>query len=211
MKDLGRRGGLRGGPARAKKLDASRRVAIARAGAAARWKPTVLTLTRPKNLAELHCFVAQYGNGRAHTENCDPVGVLISAVAACRDDAGLARMIPVYLHRAHDEILADPKRLLAVSAEEARVLGYFLELTARLGDVAVPANLLRGLRRKFHANARPVALFRRELAESRASSLAASWKLVVSEPDESYESYFTKMTGNQRPIFRRRPKLRAAP
>ena len=35
---LGRRGGLRGGPARAKKLSAARRKAIAKKAAQARWK-----------------------------------------------------------------------------------------------------------------------------------------------------------------------------
>jgi hypothetical protein len=36
--ELGRRGGLRGGPARAKKLSAKRRSEIARKAAQARWK-----------------------------------------------------------------------------------------------------------------------------------------------------------------------------
>jgi len=37
--DLGRRGGLKGGPARARKLSAERRSEIAKKAAAARWKP----------------------------------------------------------------------------------------------------------------------------------------------------------------------------
>jgi hypothetical protein len=36
--ELGRRGGLKGGPARAAKLSAARRTAIARAAARARWR-----------------------------------------------------------------------------------------------------------------------------------------------------------------------------
>lgn len=213
MRALGRRGGLRGGPARAKKLDAHQRSEIARDGAAARWKPTVIMLGMPEDLDELRCFVAQYGNGHARAENCDPAGVLIRAISACRDDAGLARMIPVYVHRAHEEIFADQSaqsRLLAVPAVEVRVLGYLLELTNRLSARAVPLDLIRGLRRKVRAEDEPVAFFRKALAAPRASELAQSWKLVVSEPDDSYESYFTKLTGDQRPVFRRRPGLRAA-
>jgi hypothetical protein len=211
MRTLGRRGGLRGGPARAKKLDADQRSEIARGAATARWKPTVITLGMPKDLDELRCFVAQYGNGHARAEHCDPAGVLIRAISACRDDAGLARMIPVYVHRAHEEIFADKARLLAVPAVEARVLGYLLELTNRFSARAVPVDLIRGLRRKVRTEDEPVAFFRKALAATRASELARSWKLVVSEPDDSYESYFVKLTGNQRPVFRRRPGLRAAP
>lgn len=211
MRALGRRGGLRGGPARAKKLNARQRSEIARDGATARWKPTVITLGRPEDLHELRCFVAQYGNGHARAENCDPVGVLIRAISACRDDAGLARMIPVYIHRACEEIFADQTRLLAVPAVEARVLGYLLELTTRFSAGAVPPDLIRSLRRKIRADDPPVAFFRKELAAPRTSALAQSWKLVVGEPDDSYESYFAKVTGDQRPLFRRRPGLRAAP
>jgi hypothetical protein len=211
MRALGRRGGLRGGPARAKKLDARQRSEIARDAAMARWKPTVITLGMPKDLDELRCFVAQYGNGHARAENCDPTGVLIRAVSACRDDAGLARMIPVYVHRACEKIFADQTRLLAVPAVEARVLGYLLELTTRFSAVAVPPDLIRSLRRKIHAADPPVAFFRKALAAPRISALAQSWKLVVSEPDDSYESYFAKVAGDQRPVFRRRPGLRAAP
>lgn len=211
MRALGRRGGLRGGPARAKKLDAHQRSEIARDAATARWKPTVITLGMPEDLDELRCFVAQYGNGHARAEHCDPVGVLIRAITACRDDAGLARMIPVYVHRAREAIVAGQARLLAVPAMEARVLGYLLELTTRFSAVAVPPDLIRGLRRKIRAGDPPVALFRQELAAPRTSALAGSWKLVVGEPDDSYASYFAKVTGARRPVFRRRPGLRAAP
>lgn len=211
MRALGRRGGLCGGPARAKKLAARQRSKIAHDAAKARWKPTVITLGMPTNLDELRCFVAQYGNGRARAENCDPAGVLIRAISACRDDAGLARMIPVYVHRACEEIFADPSRLLAVPAVEARVLGYLLELTARFSAVAIPSNLIRSLRRKIRADDPPVSFFRKALAAPRPSALAQSWKLVVGEPDDSYESYFAKVTGDQRLVFRRRSGLRAAP
>lgn len=211
MRALGRRGGLRGGPARAKKLTASQRSEIARGAATARWKPTVITLGMPTDLDELRCFVAQYGNGHARAENCDPVEVLIRAISASRDDAGLARMIPVYIHRAREEIFADHTRLLAVPAVEARVLGYLLELTARFSAIAAPPDLIRSLRRKIHTDDPPVSFFRKALAAPRTSALAESWKLVVGEPDDSYESYFKKVTGDKRLVFRRRPGLRAAP
>jgi hypothetical protein len=207
MRALGRRGGLRGGPARAKKLGADRRSEIARDAAAARWQPTVLVLEQPRDIEELRWFVAQYGNGQVRAESCDPVGVLLRAVSACRDDAGLARMIPVFVHRARAEIFAEPKRLLAVSPEQACALGYFLELTCRLSKLDGPRGLLRDLRRKSRSRKDPVVLFKRELAARRTSPLARSWNLVLGEPDDSFESYFEKVQGDRRSAIRRMPSL----
>jgi hypothetical protein len=207
MRALGRRGGLLGGPARARNLDAHRRSEIAKGAAEARWKPTILELGRPNNLGELRCFVAQYGNGHARAKNCDPVGVLLRAISACRNDAGLARMIPVFVHRARIEIFDDPRRLLTASPEESCALGYFLELTCRLGELDEPHDVLHGLRRKSQLVKEPVVLFRNELAAKRTSLLARSWKLVLGEPDDSFESYFQKTLGVNRPVFRRMPML----
>lgn len=207
MRALGRSGGLRGGPARAKKLGAGRRTEIARDAAKKRWEPEVLVLEQPRDVEELGWFVAQYGNGRARAGNCDPTAVLLEAVAACRHDAGLARMIPVFVHRAREQLFAEPKRLLAVSAEDACALGYFLELTSRMSKLDASGDVLRDLRQKSHALKKPVVLFKRELAMKRTSPLAESWKLVLSEPDESFESYFAKMHGSKKVSFRRMPSL----
>jgi hypothetical protein len=206
MRELGRRGGLRGGPARAKKLEAKQRSAIAKEGAAVRWAPVVLTLRQPRDLGELHCFVAQYGNGYARAEKCDPVDVLLQAITACRDDAGLARMLPVFVFRARVELWKEPRRLLAVSAEDACVLGYFLELTCGLGKLDA-SELLLGLRRKSRAVTKPVTVFRKKLAAPRFSALAASWKLVLSESEGSFASYFEKALGKGRPVFNHMPML----
>lgn len=207
MQARGRLGGLRGGPARAKKLAPGRRAEIARDAAMKRWQPAVLVLKQPRDAEELRWFVAQYGNGHARSQSCDPAAVLLSAVTACRHDAGLARMIPVFVHRARGEIFADPNRLLAVSAEEACVLGYFLELTARLSKRDGPRGLLRDLRQKSRSMKQIVPLFRRRLAAKQASPLAKSWKLELGEPDESFESYFAKIQNVRQAPFRRRPSL----
>lgn len=193
MRALGRRGGLRGGPARAKKLGPGRRSEIAKDAAISRWKPTVLVLEQPRDAEELRWFVAQYGSGLSQSKGCDPAAVLLDAVTACRTDAGLARMIPVFVHRARAEIFADPKRLLAVSAEEACALGYFLEMTARLSKLDGSRELLSDLRHKIRSVKKPVPLFKRGLAAKQTSALAESWKLVLGEPDESFESYFAKV------------------
>jgi len=207
MRAIGRRGGLRGGPARAKKLSADRKSEIARDAAAKRWQPTVLVLEQPRDIDELRWFVAQYGNGQVRSAGCDPVSVLLRAVVACREDAGLARMIPVFVHRARIEIFADPKRLLAVAPEEACALGYFLELTYRLSKLDGPRGLLRDLRSKSRSMKVPVVLFKRALAVPRTSPLAKTWKLVLGEPDDSFESYFEKVLGGRSSAIRRMPSL----
>jgi hypothetical protein len=200
MRELGRRGGLRGGVARAKALSATRKAEIARGAAEARWKPSVLVLSQPKDHGELQWFVAQYGNGHAlASSTCDPAAVLLRAVSACRNDGGLAKMLPVFIWRARDEIFAHPKRLLAVSPEEACALGYFLELTCRFSRSRLARSVLPDLRRKSKTVKDPVFFFHlmsrsmlMEFAEERTSALAKSWNLVLGEPDDSFESYFTR-------------------
>lgn len=200
MQKLGRQGGLRGGVARAKALSSRRKSEIAKIAAEARWKPGVLVLSQPKDHGELQWFVAQYGNGYALADDtCDPAAVLLRSISVCRHDGGLARMLPVFIWRARDKIFARPKRLLAVSPEEACVLGYFLELTSNLGGVLLARGVLRDLRRKAAPVEKPIVFFHlmnrsmlREFAEERTSGLAKSWNLVLGEPDESFKSYFAR-------------------
>ena len=108
-------------------------------------------------------------------------------------------MLPVFIWRAREKIFARPKRLLAISPEEACALGYFLELTGRLGRSHLARGVLHGLRRKTATVKDPIIFFHlmdasmlREFAKERTSPLARSWKLVLGEPDESFESYFRK-------------------
>lgn len=187
--------GRRGGNARARALKLRERRAIASTAARARWQPRRLVLGDPRDHEELQCFVAQYGNGRALAgPACDPRAILLRAIAACRDDACLAKMIPVFIWRARKEIFDSPLRPTSLSTSCA--LGYFLELTGRLGGSRVD---LRALRRDRDRVEAPIVWFRfmdapylRELAAERTSSLAASWKLVLGEPDESFSTYFDR-------------------
>jgi hypothetical protein len=112
-------------------------------------------------------------------------------------------MLPVFIWRARQQIFACHHKLRAVSSEEACALGYFLELTSRLGGENVASEVLPDLRRKTKTVADPIVLFHlmdrprlREFAVENSSSLAKSWNLVLGEPDESFESYFKKMEAN---------------
>lgn len=199
MRTLGRRGGLKGGRARARTLSARRKSEIARAAARARWQPKALVLTQPRDHGELQCFVAFYGNGLTQADDgCDPVTVLLRAVVASRNDGGLARMLPIFIWRTRDILLGRPKELTAVCPEDACALGYFLELTCKLGGFQA-AGVLKELRRKAKPVKDPFVFFRlmdasmlREFAMEHTSPLAKSWKLVLGEPDESFESYFAQ-------------------
>jgi hypothetical protein len=107
-------------------------------------------------------------------------------------------MLPVFIWRARKKIFARPRMLLAVPPEEACALGYFLELTGKFGGSILARDVLRALRRKAVTVEDPIVFFHlmnvsmlREFAKERTSPLARSWKLVLGEPDESFESYFT--------------------
>lgn len=203
MRALGRRGGLRGGAARAKAIEPRRRSEISRDAAQARWKPEVLTLAQPRDLGELERFVAFYGNGVAKHGACDPAAVLVRAISACRNNACLARMIPVFIWRARHEILKDPKKLVEATNEDACALGYFMELADRFGaphgGIRGARSVLRALHLKSESIASPIVIFRsmdrpmfREHAARLTSPAAKAWKLVIGEPDESFESYFNR-------------------
>lgn len=207
MRKLGRLGGLRGGPARAERLSPRRKTEIAKSAATARWKFAPLTLRSPNDLGELRCFVAQYGNGHARTDGrCDPTAVLLRTLSACRDDAFLARMLPVFIHRARTELFSD-SRLLTVSPRKACALGYFIELTCQLGKIDPPDKLLLALRHKIVGVETPFVLFRKESAPRRESPLARSWKISLTESQDSLGMYFEKAFGTGPQVFRHMPML----
>ena len=196
--------GTMGGAARALALKPRRRAEIARGAARARWQPEVMVLTQPRDDEELECFVAQYGNGYAKHGPCDPTAVLVDALSACRGNACLARMMPVFIWRARAEVLGDSKRFSAMPAEDACALGYFLELTQRFGKydarrLREAQSATRALRRGSRSVTSPFVFFnaidtplRMEHAVALTSPLAKSWNLVLGEPDESFESYFNR-------------------
>jgi hypothetical protein len=162
----------------------------------------VLVLDTPRDHGELTCFVAQYGNGVAQSRPVDVVDVLLRAVTACRKDACLAKMLPVFVWRARDRVVGHGRRYAALSPSDACALGYFLELAARLGGMSATSDL-EALRRVASRVREPVVLFEstkarfcRELAEQRTSELARSWNLVLGEPDRSFAEYFERMVGH---------------
>jgi hypothetical protein len=159
----------------------------------------VLVLDTPRDHEELQCFVAQYGNGFARSACDDPMAVLHRAVAASRDDACLARMLPVFIWRGRQDFLRSAN-VADLPARDACALGYFFELAFRFGRSRAAKIVIDQLRARAGAVRKPFVFFRlmdaamlRERAVDMSSPAARSWNLILGEPEESYESYFRKM------------------
>jgi hypothetical protein len=202
MAELGRRGGLRGGVARARALSSDRKAAIARQAARARWtKPALVFDRSPRNHGELLSFVAHYGSRAARVSTSqDLEHLVLRAVAASRRDPALARMLPVFLWRVRGNL--DLRKLTreAKTRHTAPALGYLMEVTSKLGGWAGVEVALASLRRHAHP-ARPEYFFRGTAkrpfaamaAEERTPVEARKWGLLTGTPFDSFETYFEKV------------------
>src|SRR5262249_14660030 len=109
MTRLGRRGGMRGGAARARALSAQERAKIARTAARARWSRPALVIDRaPRDHGELSALVAHYGARVARgIPGSNLQDIVLRAVISSRRDPALARMLPVFLWRTRDVLDLD--------------------------------------------------------------------------------------------------------
>jgi len=197
MAALGRKGGLVGGPARARALSPSRRSAIARNAARARWSKPLASADARADLASLvaHCgsSVSRVPPPR-HLET-----QVLRAVKASRRDSALARMVPVFLWRMRGRL--DLRKLAreALRQREGPALGFFLEATSRLGRGRPFDEALAGLRASARPD-RPSHFFRgtgrrpleRTAAERATPAVARRWGLLMNMPWESFAAYFAK-------------------
>ena len=203
---LGRRGGLRGGIARAASLSAARRTSIARQAARARWtRPVSVINGQPRDRAQILSFVANYGSRVSKIVSKIPATydleqVAIRAVRAAPRDPVLTRMLPVFLWRTRQSM--DLVRLVALTrgGKLAATLGYFLELAAKLGSVTTFDAAVRKLRLLArpkgpdyffaHTHMNP---FEAMAAEQRTPAEARRWGLLTGTPTDSFETYFRKV------------------
>jgi hypothetical protein len=169
MARLGRRGGLGGGPARARALTSSRRREIAQQGAKARWEQPVLVFDRgPQDPKELSAFVGHFGTQVARGKpECDLGAVLLRALEASRRDPTLARMLPVFIWRLRAELDIPAVVSRAKRLGRASELGYFLELAGTLGRAATLSRAAKTLRP--HARRPPRLFFESAAGASRRS------------------------------------------
>lgn len=123
--------------------------------------------------------------------------VVTEALALSHRDAAVARVLPLVLWRHRDRLDHEELARLASLRNERQALGFFLELTGRLGgDLRLSARA-RPLRDRRRTRARPFftrALGRRELAltEARTPALARRWGYLMNMGLESFASTFEK-------------------
>lgn len=199
---LGRRGGLRGGVARAASLSAARRTSIARQAARARWtRPVSVTSGQPRDRAQILSFVANYGSRVSKIPaTYDLEQVALRAVRAAPRDPVLTRMLPVFLWRTRQSMDLDRLVALTRGGKLAATLGYFLELAAKLGSVTTFDAAVRRLRLLarptrpdyFFAHTR-MNPFEAMAAEQRTPAEARKWGLLTGTPTDSFETYFRKV------------------
>jgi hypothetical protein len=202
MAALGRRGGLRGGVARARALSPARKAAIASQAARARWSKPALVIDRsPKDHGELLSFVAYYGSRVAKsTTSQDLEHIAVRAVAASRRDPAMARMLPVFLWRVRDELNLQKLTLEANKRKNGPALGYLMEVAAKLGGWKGVEVALAKLRSHAHPS-RPEYFFHGTanhpfaamVAEQRTPTEARKWGLLTGTPTDSFETYFQKV------------------
>ncbi len=123
--------------------------------------------------------------------------VVVEGLALSRRDASVARALPVLLWRRRADLELAKVRRLAASKGRERVLGFFLDLTARLsGDRRLrnAATTLRrtrpAIRTKFFAE--PESRLARMVAEERTPPVARAWGYRMNMPMDSFRSLFDK-------------------
>jgi hypothetical protein len=197
MRQLGRRGGLLGGRARAGALTPARRSAIARRAAQARWSKRLLV---PGQTADLASFVAHYGSAVASLPPpADLETLALRAVARSRRDSALARMLPVFMWRVRHELDLDRLVVVASRKGQAQELGFFLEAAARLGhsntyDLALAQlrRSARGAKPRYFFHGTGTRPFERMAADVETPPLARQWGLLMNVGWDSFSSYFRK-------------------
>lgn len=197
MAELGRRGGAKGGVARARSLGPARRRAIAREAARTRWSRPVLT---PASRFDLGSFVAHAGSGATPAPlPRRPETWVVRAVEASRRDSALARMVPVLLWRLRQRLDGGALVRAAVRRRQVAAVGFFLELSADLGRTRAFDAALRDLRaaRLSHRTAYFFAgtarrAFERAAAEAATPDAARRWGLLMNMPRESFASHFAR-------------------
>jgi hypothetical protein len=199
MAALGRKGGLAGGPARARALSSGRRASIARSAARARWSKPLLGTGDP---VDLQSFVAYCGSAVAPVAPPPRLEALVvRAVRASRRDSSLARMLPVFLWRQRKALDLSKLVMEAEKRRQGAALGFFLEAASKLGGRPVFDEALARLHRGRRA-ARPTYFFsgtasrpfERAAADHATPAVARRWGLLMNMPWDSFATYFGKVS-----------------
>jgi DNA-binding transcriptional ArsR family regulator len=123
--------------------------------------------------------------------------VVVAGLQLAHQDAGVARVFPVLLWRNRGRLDIAKLRRLATRRNERHALGYFLELTRRLGRdrrLGLAAAGLRDRRRKslrlFFSNVKGRAA--RADAAANTPPLAKKWGFLMNMDAEAFASEFAR-------------------
>ena len=144
-----------------------------------------------------HYGAALYGSTSVNPSTVpEPETVLAEGLKLSRQSASVARALPVALWKNRQRLNMDRLRREAERRGQARVLGFFLDLTTKLsGETMFAAEAA-----KLHARspAKPTQFFRpttwreRRLAELRTPEVARKWRFRMNMPMDSFVSMFEK-------------------
>lgn len=197
MAALGRKGGRKGGPARARALAPARRAALARRAADARWsKPVVSKDTR----LDLLSLVAHCGSSASPVEPPRPLEAeVLRAVKQSRRDSALARMLPVFLWRNRNRLDLTKLANKAKRQGQGPALGFFLEATSKLAGsrlfdeaLGILSRSVRPARPCYFFHGTEKRAFERTAAARATPAAARRWGLLMNLPWESFAAYFAK-------------------
>ena len=126
--------------------------------------------------------------------------VLVQGVKLAPNDASVAGSLPVLVWKNKRQL--DHKRLKAEALRhgETHTVGFFLDLTGRLGGdqtLVAAAREYRDHRRRQPKDFFPVkSSYERELAERRTPPVARDWRFRMNLSMESLSTTFEKFTRN---------------
>jgi transcriptional regulator with XRE-family HTH domain len=151
---------------------------------------------------EVHAWLSFYGAPLYGATGVDSKSVpgletaLAEALKLSREDATLARAVPVALQKNRGRLVLKLLRDEADRRNERRTLGFFLDLTAELGGDAV----FRREATRLHAEVplrttqffRPTTRRERDLAELKTPEVARRWGFRMNMGIDSFASMFEK-------------------
>jgi DNA-binding phage protein len=140
----------------------------------------------------------------------DPEVVLTRALKLAHEDATVARALPVVFMRQRHNLKLDELRRRARRANQARTLGFFLDLTGRLTgdeDLRSAAQPLRPKRVPLTDFFKTRSELERTLAEANTPEVARDWGYRLNMGMDSFESLLAKFKGGEAPATVKRAQV----
>jgi transcriptional regulator with XRE-family HTH domain len=145
-----------------------------------------------------HLGAPLYGTSSMKRESVPrPEHVLAEALQLAREDATVARALPVAVWRTREAVDMAELRRMAAQRGQVRTLGFFLELTSELSGDTSLAREAHKVRPRSKPR-RAVQFFRvrsrleRRLAEAKTPDVARRWNFRMNMSLDSFTSMFRK-------------------